>query len=100
MAARYASGDTVAVLAESRPGHIRTPEYVRGKRGWIERDLGAFPNPESLAYGGSGEPEQPLYRVGFRQRDLWNSYRGSEEDVLFMDIYEHWLRTPDGGESR
>lgn len=79
------------MLAGSRPGHIRTPEYVRGKWGWVEGSLGAFPDPESLAYGGSGEPEQPLYRVGFRQGDLWDGYGGSTDDVLFMDIYEHWL---------
>ena len=33
------------------PGHVRTPSYLRGKIGEVERDLGYFKNPEELAYG-------------------------------------------------
>jgi nitrile hydratase len=73
-------------------GHVRTPAYVRGKQGWIERVLGEFRNPESLAYGGDGLPRQPLYTVGFRQPDLWQSrYAESPRDNLYVDLYEHWL---------
>src|SRR3712207_7631346 len=50
-----------------------------------------FRSPESLAYGGDGRPEKSLYKVGFRLTDLWDSYGGSPEDILFIDIYEHWL---------
>ena len=92
--ARFASGDAVRVLDTEKEGHhIRTPDYVKGKPGWIAQILGSFPNPESLAYGGDGLPEKPLYKVGFRQSDLWNSYEGSSEDILFIDIYEHWLES-------
>lgn len=89
--ARFAPGDAVRVRDVEKEGHIRTPEYTRGKPGWISDILGAFPNPESLAYGGDGLPEITLYKVGFRQINLWNDYDGSPEDVLFIDIYEHWL---------
>ena len=89
--ARFEPGDPVHVRAESKAGHIRTPDYVRGKTGWIERVLGEFKNPESLAYGGTGLPEKPLYKVGFRQADLWDEYTGSTDDALYIDIYEHWL---------
>lgn len=94
--ARFAPGDAVRVRDLEKKGHVRTPEYTRGRPGWISAVLGAFPNPESLAYGGDGLPEIPLYKVGFRQIDLWESYDGSPEDVLFIDIYEHWLEPREG----
>ncbi len=100
--ARFASGDAVRVLDTEKEGHhIRTPDYAKGKLGWIVQILGSFPNPESLAYGGDGLPEKPLYKVGFRQSDLWDSYEGSPEDILFIDIYEHWLESrKHGGEEK
>ena len=32
------------------PCHIRTPHYLRGRMGVVERHLGDFPNPEDLAF--------------------------------------------------
>ena len=90
-APRFEPGNRVRVLPEDKPGHVRTPSYVRGKTGRVEAVLGEFRNPESLAYGGSGRPERPLYKVSFRQADLWEDYPGSADDTLYMDIYEHWL---------
>ena len=71
--------------------HFRTPEYVQGKLGRIETLWGAYPNPESLAYGGDGLPAQPLYQIEFAQMDLWENYQGPNTDTLRIDIYEHWL---------
>jgi nitrile hydratase len=88
---RFEPGDRVRVLSEERPGHVRTPGYVRGKAGRVESVLGEFRNPESLAYGDSGLPQRPLYKVSFRQLDLWEGYPGPAEDELYMDIYEQWL---------
>ena len=85
-------GAPVRVRADTPPGHVRTPWYVRGKTGWIERVHGDFRNPESLAYGGDGLPREPLYMVGFRQTDLWPArYAESPSDTLYVDIYGHWL---------
>jgi nitrile hydratase len=89
--AKFEPGDRVRVHADGRPRHVRTPGYVRGKTGRIERFLGAFKNPESLACGGSGLPEKPLYKVGFRQTNLWDGYAGRAQDALYVDLYEHWL---------
>ena len=88
---RFEPGERVRVLSEERPGHVRTPGYVRGKAGRVESVLGEFRNPESLAYGDSGLPQRPLYKVSFRQLDLWEGYPGPAEDELYMDIYEQWL---------
>jgi nitrile hydratase len=67
------------------------PVYARGREGIIERICGAFPNPEELAYGFDGLPKRPLYRVRIRQTDIWPGYKGSDKDVLELEIYEHWL---------
>ena len=74
------------------PGHVRTPWYVRGARGEIERICGVFANPEELAYNRPGEPRQPLYRVRFRQAELWPDYRGAPHDTIEVEIYQHWLQ--------
>jgi nitrile hydratase len=97
---KYAPGDRVRVSVRDAQGHVRTPAYVRGKPGWIERVHGDFRNPEILAYGGDGLPRQPLYMVGFRQKDLWaDRYHESTDDSLYVDLYEHWLE-PMPGASR
>jgi nitrile hydratase subunit beta len=88
---RFRTGERVRVRSEDRPGHVRTPRYVRGKLGRVESVHGEFHNPETLAYGETGLPERPLYKVSFRQVDLWEQYRGPADDELCMDIYEHWL---------
>ena len=53
--------------------------------------LGAFANPEDLAFGRDGLPRKRLYRVRFRQADLWPDYRGAPDDTLDAEIYSHWL---------
>lgn len=88
---RFAPGDAVTVRAGDAHGHVRTPAYIRGRRGVVERLCGSFANPESLAYGGSGLPRQPLYRVRFLQRDVWPGYRGHPQDTLDIEIFQHWL---------
>jgi len=91
VAPRFRIGDQVKVREAYPIGHVRTPYYVRGKRGVIERVCGAFPNPEELAYGRMGLPAQPLYRVRFLQRELWTDYAGQPVDVVEVEIYQHWL---------
>ena len=85
-------GDAVQVMKAYPIGHVRTPCYVRGCTGTIERICGAFPNPEELAQMRDGLPPVPLYRVRFAQRDLWPDYRGGRADVVEVEIFQHWLR--------
>ena len=84
-------GDKVKVRAAAPLGHIRTPFYIRGCAGVIERYCGSFPNPEELAQMRDGLPAQPLYRVRFRQKDVWPDYRGPDQDSVDVEIYQHWL---------
>ena len=93
----YEPGARVRVIPAGKPGHVRTPSYIRGKSGWVEAVIGPFPNPEDLAYGLSGLPERPLYKVGFRQVDLWEDYEGPADDRLYADVYEQWLEPGEGG---
>ncbi|HEY1290077.1 MAG TPA: SH3-like domain-containing protein [Burkholderiales bacterium] len=88
---RFNVGDRVRVKRANPPGHRRTPAYIRGKQGQIERVCGRFANPEELAYGFDGEPKRVLYRVQFKQREVWGSYAGSNDDLIELEIYEHWL---------
>jgi nitrile hydratase subunit beta len=88
----FAPGDRVRIIDLGKPGHVRTPRYVREKTGAIESYCGRFENPEERGYGRVGLGRVPLYRVQFNQRDLWPDYDGSERDQLILEIYEHWLR--------
>lgn len=87
----FGPGDRVRIRDDDRPGHVRTPRYVRGKTGRVVTVLGEFRNPESLAYGGTGLPEMPLYEVEFRQPDLWGERTERSGDALRVDVFEHWL---------
>lgn len=91
MTARFEPGARVRVRNDYPPGHIRTPAYIRGKNGVIERICGDFKNPETLAYGRDGLPKRTLYRVRFRQADVWPDYRGPADDSVDVEIYAHWL---------
>lgn len=90
--ARYALGDKVRILDLGKPGHVRTPLYVRNKVGEIAQVCGDFENPEERVCGRVGGPRIPLYRVRLMQRDLWADYEGRPQDCLEIEIYSHWLQ--------
>jgi nitrile hydratase len=90
--AAFAPGTPVRVRddwPESRgPVHIRTPHYLRGERGVVVRQLGAFPNPEDLAFARPAAT-LPLYHVAFAREVLWPD--GRDGDTVVVEIYEPWL---------
>jgi hypothetical protein len=88
---RFRAGDRVRVAARPHEGHHRTPGYVKGKSGRVERVHGRFRNPETRAYGADGLPEQVLYQVCFAQQELWPEARRHAGDTTCVDIFEHWL---------
>lgn len=88
---RYRLGQRVRVAALPHEGHHRTPGYVKGKIGSVERVHASFTNPETRAYGTDGLPKQSLYLVGFAQHDVWPDYRGHGDDRIYVDVFEHWL---------
>ncbi len=82
--------ETVRIKSMMPPGHIRTPAYLRGKCGVIERNLGEFANPERAAYG-LKKDMQTLVRVRFLMKDIWGDAAENPEDTLDAEIYAHWL---------
>ena len=68
--------------------HIRTPHYLRGAPGRVVRRLGAFPNPEDLAFRRPAAAV-PLYHVAFAPADLWPE--PTDGGDLLVEIFEHWL---------
>ena len=65
----FMPGDLVRIVDLGKPGHVRTPFYVREKTGAVERYCGVFENPEERGYGRVGLARIPLYRVRFNQHD-------------------------------
>jgi nitrile hydratase len=95
VSARFRPGDVVRVRRAFPPGHVRTPFYTRGKTGEVVSLAGHYRDPEELAYGRSGEPLTPLYRVRFTQTELWGDAEAPHDDLV-VDLYEHWLEPAHG----
>jgi nitrile hydratase subunit beta len=82
------------------PVHIRTPHYLRGAHGTVVRALGAFRNPEDLAFARPAPP-RALYHVRFDPASIWHDERPSNDhandsgnapgDDLLVEIFEQWL---------
>jgi len=96
MSPRFDIGDRVRIRRAYPPGHVRTPYFIRGKIGEVIRLLGESPNPEELAYGRDGKPEQPLYWIKFPQTELWSDYSGRARDTAVVEVMENWLEPLDG----
>ncbi len=90
-APQFVPGDKVRVVDRPAVGHCRTPWYLRGKRGEIASIHGTYRDPERLAYHQPGLPAQVLYKVRFKQREIWGRYEGPQTDQLEADIFEYWL---------
>ncbi len=82
--------DRVRVSSMMPPGHVRTPAYLRGKTGTVERALGSFADPEALAYR-QPAGNRPLYRVRFSMAELWGAAAERPDDTLDAEIFAHWL---------
>jgi hypothetical protein len=80
------------------PGHIRTPYYLHGREGVVERPLGPFPNPEALAYRQPAEKRE-LYRVRFSMAELGGEAAERPDDTLDAEIYAHWLEPLEGDDA-
>lgn len=90
---RYQTGDLVQVMAQPKPGHIRTPVYLLGKKGKIANFQGLFTNPEDLAHFKSQVLCLPLYLVEFDMVEVWEEQcpQKSLKDKIRIEIYEPWL---------
>lgn len=87
----HAVGDPVRVSSRAHVGHHRTPGYLKGRRGTVERVHTTFTNPETRAYGDDGLPEIRLYLVRFDADEIATVERCEHGDRLLADVFEHWL---------
>src|SRR3990167_6967178 len=79
-------GDYVRVKHENtltrwRKPHIRTPGYIFGAVGQIQRIIGTFEDPSLFAFRLEGRT-QILYKVSFLQRHIWSHYKGNQNDFI------------------
>lgn len=86
---RFTPGDTVIARTHNPAGHTRLPRYVRGRRGVVDRDHGAFVLPDTHAMG-LGECPQHVYSVRFAARDLWGS-EACPRDRVHVDLWDVYL---------
>ncbi|MEM7440436.1 MAG: SH3-like domain-containing protein [Pseudomonadota bacterium] len=87
-------GQRVRVKSMFPPGHIRTPSYLRGKQGIVERVVGTFENPEQRAY--MVDPDMKVnLRVRFTMAEIWGDAAENPDDTLDAEIYDHWLEPAD-----
>lgn len=102
----FSVGEQVIVRSEDavktswRRPHLRTPGYLFGACGEVERIVGSFKDPSLLAYGMKEGPPLTLYRVRFCLADLWSEVEAEErETTVTVDLYANWLRRPADDES-
>lgn len=89
-APRFTTGQHVRIADRTPPGHHRVPSYAKGHIGVIERVCGVHGMPENFIRG-DGTPAQRIYRVTIPQAELWQPYDGTEQDIVELEIFEHWL---------
>ena len=97
---RFQAGDVVHIreedlLCRHRKPHLRTPGYLFGCNGVVERYCGSFGDPEFLAFRGK-DKKQHLYRVRLRMVDVWPDYEGSASDTVEVEVYQSWLDPGEG----
>ena len=89
-------GTPVVIRKQPPEAHCRTPFYLRGAKGEIAEVRGRFRDPSLLAFHKPGLPMRVLYRVQFKQKDVWPNYTGSPNDTVVADIFEHWIEPATG----
>lgn len=90
---KFAVGDRVLVRDELPVlFYTRTPAYVRGAVGEISAVAYESPAAEDETWDIPEAKPEWFYVVAFDMAELWDSYNGTDTDVLRTEIPEHWLR--------
>ena len=85
-------GDQVVISERFPVGHYRVPQYMRGKRVFIEALIKpAAINNETEGFGKNAGVKGYYYRVGLPLSDIWPGYVGSPQDSLRIEVFENWL---------
>jgi nitrile hydratase len=85
----FAVGSSVRARDVEPRGHTRLPAYVRGRRGEVIAQYGAWVFPDAHARG-DGEQPQHVYCVRFDGRELWGT-RAEAGTSTHVDLFESYL---------
>lgn len=86
---RFVPGDKIVARNINPVSHTRLPQYVRGKRGVVERDHGVFVFPDTNAEL-KGQKPQHVYGVMFTARELWGS-EAPEKDKIYITLWDDYI---------
>jgi nitrile hydratase len=86
---KFEVGEAVVARNVHPIGHTRSPRYVRGHRGVIDRDHGVFIFADAHAMGLGRQP-QHVYSVRFSGRELWGP-NGHANDAVYVDLWDDHL---------
>ena len=73
-------------------GHTRLPSYVMGREGIIYSYNGSHVFPDKNAHA-KGENPLPLYTVEFKASELWGVSAEDNNDSIYLDLWEPYLRS-------
>ena len=88
---RFAPESRVKAKDMDHSGHIRLPEYVRGRLGVIVSDQGSFIFPDAHADG--EKRSERLYSVRFECDELWGSDSSESPSAVYVDLFESYLES-------
>ncbi|MEO1194266.1 MAG: nitrile hydratase subunit beta [Pseudomonadota bacterium] len=86
---RFAVGQKVLVLNNHPSGHTRSPRYLRGRIGVIERQVGVMQFADTMAASENPAP-QHCYTVAFEGQEVWGQDAEPGTRVL-ADLWESYL---------
>ena len=87
---QFKVGDKTRVKNHNPTYHTRLPSFTKGCFGVIELHHGAHLTHEPLSRG-DGEVPEHLYAVCFTAGELWGDSAESPDDVIYVDLFEHYL---------
>jgi nitrile hydratase subunit beta len=91
-AALFKVGDEIKVAVRFPIGHFRVPNYIRGRKGTVERVIEPRAvNNEEEGYGRNAGQKRHYYRIAFPLSELWPDYQGPSNDGIRIEVFETWL---------
>ena len=91
----FQRGDRVHVKVASTPGHTRSPRYVRGRTGVIDRDHGVFVFADANANASAPDKDpQHVYAVRFEATELCGP--DAQGGAVYVDLWDRHLESVSG----
>ena len=92
LASELRPGQRVRVGDREHEGHHRTPDYLKGKSGTVERVMRRFATPRRAPTAPTGFPSSRSTSSASRSATCGPTTAATGDDRLYVDIFEHWLQ--------